>query len=199
MKQVNEVVVLDTRSILAFGGGHIPDALNIALLPEFPTWIGWMVDRRKTHPAHCGKRSRLALAGEHLFRVGYDSVVGYLHQGMTSWQNAALPLAHTGEWTVHTLNEHLTDADLTILDVRSEQERKAGFVPNSIHQYVAHLRENLPDVDQDKPHCRSTVGRVFGRPLPPAFCNSTGLPTLSIYPAPGRPGRRPNSPWRNHE
>lgn len=150
MDQGDDVVVLDTRSILAFGGGHIPNALNIALLPEFPTWIGWMIDRKKPILLVVESERDLALAGEHLFRVGYDSVVGYLHQCMTSWQNAAHALAHTGEWTVHTLNQHLTDTDLTILDVRSEQERKAGFVPHSIHQYVAHLAEKLPDVDRSK-------------------------------------------------
>ena len=70
---------------------------------------------------------------------------------MTSWQNAALPLASVGEWTVHTLNQHLNDPDLTILDVRSPEERKSGYVPNSQHQYIAHLREHLPSVDTTKP------------------------------------------------
>ena len=38
------VVVIDTRSILAFGGGHIKGAINIALRPAFPTWVGWTID-----------------------------------------------------------------------------------------------------------------------------------------------------------
>ncbi len=151
MRQVDGVVVLDTRSILAFGGGHIPDALNIALLTEFPTWVGWMIDREAPILLIVESNRDITLAGEHLFRVGCDNVIGYLHQGMTSWQNAALPLQSTGEWTVQTLNEHLSDADLTILDVRSDEERSKGYVPHSQHQYVAHLRENLPNADRNRP------------------------------------------------
>ena len=151
MRQAKGVVVLDTRSILAFGGGHIPGAINIALLAEFPTWVGWIVDREAPILLIVESNRDITLAGEHLFRVGCDNVIGYLHQGMTSWQNAALPLQLTGEWTVQTLNEHLNDADLTILDVRSDEERSKGYVPHSQHQYVAHLRENLPNVDRDQP------------------------------------------------
>ncbi len=151
MEQKDGVVVLDTRSILAFGGGHIPGALNIALLPEFPTWIGWMLDRSTPILLVVESERDIALAGEQLFRVGYDTVVGYLHKGMTSWQNAALPLESVGEWTVHTLNQHLNDSELTILDVRSPEERAGGYVPSSQHQYIAHLREHLPPADPEKP------------------------------------------------
>ena len=151
MRQVEGVVVLDARSILAFGGGHIPGALNIALLAEFPTWVGWMIDREDLILLVVESERDIALAGEHLFRIGCDSVLGYLHQGMTSWQNAALPLQSTGEWTVQTLNEHLSDPGLTILDVRSNEERSKGYVPHSQHRYVAHLRENLTGLDPARP------------------------------------------------
>ncbi|WP_228060541.1 MULTISPECIES: rhodanese-like domain-containing protein [unclassified Coleofasciculus] len=41
-------IVIDTRSILAFGGGHIPGAINIALGSSFSNWVGWMIDPEKT-------------------------------------------------------------------------------------------------------------------------------------------------------
>jgi hydroxyacylglutathione hydrolase len=41
--QAENTVVIDARSILAFGGGHIPGAINIALRPEFPNWVGWVM------------------------------------------------------------------------------------------------------------------------------------------------------------
>ncbi|WP_020605452.1 MBL fold metallo-hydrolase [Spirosoma spitsbergense] len=151
MQQKDGVVVLDARSILAFGGGHVPGALNIALLPEFPTWVGWMIDRLDPVLLIVESERDLALAAEQLFRVGCDNIVGYLHQGMTSWQNAALPLESVREWTVQTLNLHLTDPDLTILDVRSEEERSAGYIPNSQHLYVAHLRDHLSELDPSLP------------------------------------------------
>ncbi len=40
----------------------------------------------------------VSLASQQLFRIGYDNIVGYLHDGMTSWQDAGKPLKHLGEW-----------------------------------------------------------------------------------------------------
>lgn len=37
-------VVIDTRTMLAFGGGHIPESLNIGGLPELSMWAGWFLD-----------------------------------------------------------------------------------------------------------------------------------------------------------
>ena len=35
-----EQQILDTRDMLAFGGGHIPGALNISMCPELSVWAG---------------------------------------------------------------------------------------------------------------------------------------------------------------
>ncbi len=103
--QDKNTIVIDTRSILAFGGGHIPGAISIALRPEFPNWVGWMIDPEKKILLVLESERGVCLAAQQLFRIGYDNVIGYLHDGMTTWQDAALPLEHIGEWTVHELNE----------------------------------------------------------------------------------------------
>lgn len=90
------------------------------------------------------------LVTEQLFRLGYDNLGGYLHDGMTSWQNAGLPLQHVGEWTVHQLNEHKNDSNLTILDVRGDDEFQHGYVPSAKHIYVPHLEEHLDQLDKTK-------------------------------------------------
>ena len=68
--QQDGVLVLDTRSILAFGGGHIPGALNIALLPEFPTWVGWMIDRSTPLLLVVESERDIALAGSNCSGLG---------------------------------------------------------------------------------------------------------------------------------
>jgi hydroxyacylglutathione hydrolase len=40
----DDVVVVDTRSMLDFGGGHIAGALNIGGSPELSIWAGWLLD-----------------------------------------------------------------------------------------------------------------------------------------------------------
>ncbi len=37
------VKLIDTRTMLGFGGGHIKGALNIGARPELSPWAGWMV------------------------------------------------------------------------------------------------------------------------------------------------------------
>src|SRR6266568_2559977 len=37
-------VLVDTRTMLAFGGGHIPGALNIGGSPILSIWAGWLLD-----------------------------------------------------------------------------------------------------------------------------------------------------------
>jgi len=144
-----ETVVIDARSILAFGGGHVPGALNIALGAEFPTWVGWMIRPEQTILFVVESERDVSLAAEHLFRLGYDNVAGYLHGGMTTWQNGGLLLEHLGEWTVHELNRHRDDPKITVLDVRADGEWKQGHVPGAQHIYAPHLEERLGELDRD--------------------------------------------------
>src|SRR5437667_4153501 len=43
----NASVLVDTRMMLAFGGGHIPGALNIGGSPILSIWAGWMLNPEK--------------------------------------------------------------------------------------------------------------------------------------------------------
>jgi hydroxyacylglutathione hydrolase len=144
-------LILDTRDMLAFGGGHIEGALNIPLKPQLVSWAGWMLDP-ETHLLLIVESERDVMPlREHLFRIGIDKIDGYLHSGMESWQNTARPLQSIKQWTVRELERNRHDMDLTILDVRADEEWEAGRIPGAIHQYVPHLEENIKEVPSDKP------------------------------------------------
>ncbi len=149
MQDANTVIV-DARSILAFGGGHIPGAINIALRPEFPNWVGWMIDPAQSLLLVVESKRDVELVTDQLFRIGYDNLVGYLHDGMTSWQNAGLPLSKVEEWTVHELNQRRQDPSVTVLDVRGDDEYQNGAVPGAKHLYVAHLEDHLDQLDRSQ-------------------------------------------------
>lgn len=144
-------LILDTRSMLAFGGGHIKGALNIPLKPQMVSWAGWMLDPEANLLLVVESERDIMPVREHLFRIGIDKVVGYLHDGMESWQNSARPLESIKQWTVRVLERNRHDMDLTILDVRADEEWEAGRIPGAIHQYVPHLEENIKDIPSDKP------------------------------------------------
>ena len=138
-----DTVVIDTRSMLAFGGGHIPEAINIGLGPAFPSWVGWMIDPEQSILLVTAGQTEVQEASEHLFRIGYDNVAGYLHSGMTNWQTAGLPLQRIAQMPVGELEDHLDEDELTILDVRSDQEYLNGAIPGAHHIYLPHLVDQM--------------------------------------------------------
>ncbi|WP_035990740.1 MBL fold metallo-hydrolase [Leptolyngbya sp. KIOST-1] len=149
MEQPNTLVI-DTRSLLAFGGGHIPGAINIGLGPSFPSWVGWLVDPNSSILLVAEGPEALREASEQLFRIGYDRVVGYLHDGMTGWQTQGLPLQRITQMPVTELHAQLDCEDLLVLDVRSDQEFLNGAIPHAQHLYLPHLKENLAQLDHTK-------------------------------------------------
>ena len=145
-----DVQVVDLRSILAFGGGHVPGAINIALRNEFVNWAGWMLDDTRPILLVGESADDVHEAVTQLYRIGLDDIKGYLRNGMTDWQNAALPLESIGEWSVHELDRKRNDSDVMLLDVRSPAEYEAGHIPNAHHAFVAHIDTALGNLDRDK-------------------------------------------------
>ncbi|WP_312169127.1 rhodanese-like domain-containing protein [Stutzerimonas kunmingensis] len=144
------VQLVDLRSILAFGGGHVPGALNIALQNEFVSWAGWMLDDQRPIYLIGEDSEQIHQATLQLYRIGLDQVEGYLRNGMTDWQNAGLPLASVGQWTVHELNRRRDDTEVQVLDVRAPEEVEQGRVPDARHAFVAHLPEGLEQLDKNR-------------------------------------------------
>lgn len=92
----------------------------------------------------------LRMARERGLRIAYVIETHYQRNGMSDWQNAALPLARIGQWTVHELDARREETDVQVLDVRSPGEVANGRVPGAKHIFVAHLAEQLDGVDRDK-------------------------------------------------
>lgn len=148
--RADDCQVVDARSILAFGGGHVAGAFNIALREEFATWAGWMLCDSKPILLIAETAADVQHATTQLYRIGLDNVVGFLRNGMTDWQNAGLPLEHVGEWTVHELDERRHDKDVVVLDVRGDDEVRKGRVPGAQHHFVAHLAEHVDELDRSR-------------------------------------------------
>lgn len=144
------VQLVDLRSILAFGGGHVPGALNIALQNEFVNWAGWMLDDQPPIYLIGENAAQIQQATLQLYRIGLDRVEGFLRNGMTDWQNAGLPLERIGQWTVHELEERRDRPEVQVLDVRAPGEVEQGRVPGAQHAFVAHLPEGLERLDHHK-------------------------------------------------
>lgn len=146
--------VLDTRSPQAFGGGHIPGALNVHLGGgQFGTRVAWV--RRANSPLLLVLESPhdLHAALNELASTGQEGIEGYLLDGMSAWDSGGRPLESTSQMDARELYERVRGGDrgVVVLDVREESEWKEGHVPGAIHIPFHDLAERLDELPSHKP------------------------------------------------
>lgn len=142
-------VLVDVRSALAFGGGHIAGALSIPGSPILSIWAGWMLAPNEPILLVLEHDDELEEILPLFVRTGYTKFAGYLLGGMKAWDAAGFPLAKIGQMDVHEL--HSRNGELQIVDVRSPNEWKKGHVPRARHIFLPQLRERMTELDRDKP------------------------------------------------
>lgn len=144
--ELDGAVVLDARQPEAFGGGHIPGALNVGLGSSFPTWAGTVLREGARVLLVLDDPSQLWEATWHLLRIGYPPPAGWLAGGMFAWRTAARPLVALEQLTVHQLAERRDE--LAVLDVRQPAEWEAGHIDGATFITGAELPGRLDEVPQ---------------------------------------------------
>lgn len=142
-------VVVDTRHMLAFGGGHIEQALNIGAAPQLPVWAGWMLDPNKPILLVLESDTCLEMVIRYFLRTGFTRFSGYLAGGMGAWENAGLPVVSTPQITAAEINARAQD--IRLLDVRSPTEWRKGHIPNALHIYLPELPKRAAELSQQGP------------------------------------------------
>lgn len=143
-----EGVVIDTRDMLAFGGGHIEGALNIGGKPMLSIWAGWMLDPEQPILL-VAEESKLEQVQRLFVRTGYTRFAGYLAGGMKAWMTAGLPMQTTHQMTVHELERKLDEVQ--VVDVRAPSEWENGHIPTAHHIFLPELPEKHTQLERDKP------------------------------------------------
>ncbi|QDS95752.1 putative polyketide biosynthesis zinc-dependent hydrolase PksB [Roseimaritima multifibrata] len=144
------VTVIDTRSMLAFGGGHIPGAINIGNRPEMSAWVGQMLDLDERMLLIVDQASDIESIERLIVRTGHSNFAGYLCGGMKAWEMAGLPLETLPQISVEEMQvRRLADPTLNILDVRSPDEWNGGHIPGAEHYFIAEMRDRITGLDKD--------------------------------------------------
>jgi len=87
-----------------------------------------------------------------LIRVGYERFDGYLDGGLAAWQAAALPTAAFESIDTDTLYRRWQQKpDMTIIDVRRDDEWRAGHIPGALHFHLGDLPRRIDEVPRDQP------------------------------------------------
>lgn len=148
-------LILDIRPSGAFGNGHLPGALNVALGGQFASWAGSLIPAGTPVLLVAEDEAGVAEAVTRLARVGIETVQGYLDGGVYTWDQAGFGLATTPQIAVDELNHQIQEGtNLQIVDVRQPGEYNSGHVPGALNLTLAHLVERLSSLD---PHGRIAV------------------------------------------
>lgn len=142
-------LVLDTRPSVAFGGAHIPGALNVPLGPMLPTWVGWLALPDDPLVLVLDREEDWLTVTTALSRVGYERFVGYLQLGMASWVEHGLPIERVEQVSVVELYRRLAERpEVQVLDVRTEGEWQGGHIERARHLMLGDLPRGLARPDR---------------------------------------------------
>jgi hydroxyacylglutathione hydrolase len=145
-----EAVLVDTRHMLAFGGGHIPGSLNIAAAGHLSIWAGWMLDPDRPLLLVLDSDDDIGKVARDFGRTGFERFAGYLAGGMSSWENEGLQLQALPQLHVTQLASELAASTVNVLDVRSPQEWTRGHVPGAHHVFLPDLPGQLGSLDRSR-------------------------------------------------
>lgn len=134
-----EATVLDVRPLEAFAAGHLPGAISIPVDgSSFATKAGFVVDAGERLVLHAASDEEAARAARSLHAVGFvDEPHGYV----VDPAGADEPLDTV---TVAELERLVEDDAVTVVDVREQDERDAGFIPGSVNVPYRLLRRTGP-------------------------------------------------------
>lgn len=172
-------VLIDTRTMLGFGSGHIAGALNIGGSPMLSIWAGWLLDPEKPILLVLEEDSEVEKVLKLFLRTGYSKFAGYLAGGMKAWDNAGFDLAEIGEMTVHELKA--AKSRTQVVDVRSPSEWEEGHIPGAMHLFLPELREKADKLSKRKPvaiYCDSG----YRASLAASILKQEGFETVSNVP-----------------
>lgn len=143
---------LDVRPKEAFAGAHVPNSINIPLGDNLPTWAGWVLPYDSPLMIVANDAGEVRDAATHLIRIGLDDICGYLDGGIRDWEQQGYPIQTLDTMSVHDLHErHKGPGELTVLDVRTQEEWDDGHIDGAIHIHGGQLQQRMEEVPRDKP------------------------------------------------
>ncbi len=144
--------VLDLRGSAAFGTGHVPGSLNVALSGQFAAWAGALVPADRPILLVGEDAGSASEAATRLARVGLDRVAGHLDGGVAAWHAAGRDLRATPQITVDELRAQVREIPtLQVVDVRRPAEFAAGHVPGAVSRPLDRLERDLSGLDPSRP------------------------------------------------
>jgi glyoxylase-like metal-dependent hydrolase (beta-lactamase superfamily II) len=157
--------VLDVRDPVEYARAHLRGSINVGLGGSYATWAGTVLDRDKPIViiAEPGRQEEAAMR---LGRIGFDSVTGFLRDGISGLETHTHLMTGTERVTPAEAADALaSSAPPIVVDVRGQKEWEHARIDGSVNIPLNHLVERMDEVPADRPilvHCaggyRSSIG-----------------------------------------
>lgn len=122
--------VVDTRPVQDFLNKHIPRSISLTL-SNMGLLAGWSLSSDKSISLILEKTADLTEAWSYLVRVGLDSIVGFLKDGIAGWSAKGLKFETIPYISLDALKQGIADKSIHVFDVREPHEFDTGHIPAS--------------------------------------------------------------------
>jgi hydroxyacylglutathione hydrolase len=142
--------VLDVRDPAEYARAHLVGSLNIGLNGSYATWAGTILDKDKPIVV-IAEPAREAEAAMRLGRIGFDSFVGYLRNGLGALEERPELMTGTARITPVEAAAALVSSDPPIVvDVRAPNELAKGRIEGSLNLPLNRLGERLDELPPNR-------------------------------------------------
>lgn len=141
--------ILDLRDQAGFAASHIPGSINTVTDEHFSLLIGFAVDPQ-SDIALVGSQSSVSTAAKTLYRMGYDSVSGYLSGDIDSWRKEARNTESFDYLTPEVADKRVKSGHAVIVDIRTESEQAGERIPNALSIPLAKMSQRLDELPKDR-------------------------------------------------
>jgi rhodanese-related sulfurtransferase len=118
---------------------------------QFASWSGTLIPLGSSIILIAENEEHAHAAAVRLARVGHETVVGYLNDGILAWQQAGLPLASMEQVSVNELDQRIREGNAdVVLDVRRPGEWNAGHIGSATNLPLGSLIKEIHHLNPNK-------------------------------------------------
>ena len=147
----HKTVILDVRSQDHFRVGFVPGSIFIGLNGGFAPWVGAVIKDINTKILLVCDKGMESQAIMRLSRVGFDNVIGYLEGGFEIWKKSNQIIDSIDSILPTNLKE-IINSKISLIDVRSKNERKKGYLKTSQNIPLNIIDLNIERLDKSTSH-----------------------------------------------
>jgi glyoxylase-like metal-dependent hydrolase (beta-lactamase superfamily II)/rhodanese-related sulfurtransferase len=147
--EAENALMLDVRTLEAFGEEHIPNSVFIGLDGSFAVWVGTLITDLKTPIALVADPGTEEEAITRLSRVGYDNIIGYLDGGLSKWAEAKKETGTIESISAVELSSLVKEGSVNVIDVRKESEYQSEHVKDASNVPLDFINSNMSEFSKD--------------------------------------------------